>query len=464
MLSLLDLSHLNKEERTSIQNICAKFGDVFHLPGDKLTTSNVYETEIKLKPNATPVYTKPYRLPNAQKKELEEQVNKMLSDKIIEHASSEWSSPVLLVPKKLDNRGEKKWRLVIDFRKLNEQILDDKFPLPNIVDILDSLSGALYFSHLDLNSGYYQLSLKPESRKYTAFTTPTGQFQMTRLPMGLKTSPSCFSRAMTIAMAGLNYEKCFVYLDDLICYGRTIESHNKNLMDILTRLRKVNLKLNPHKCQFLKKDMLYLGHVVSAKGIMPDPEKISVLKKYPIPTSADEVKRFVAFSNYYRKFIPHFAEIAHPLNNLCKKGETFLWTEDCQKSFDILKESLATPPILQYPEFDENNQFILQTDASGIAVGAVLLNQNMRPIAYASRPLNKAEKNYPTIEKELVAIVWAVKHFRPYLFGRNFKIMTDHKPLLYLFGMKDPSSRLLKFRLILEEYDKRQRKYRSGRT
>lgn len=264
------------EEKSTIQNICAKYCDIFYLPGDELTVSSICEADIKLKPDVTPVNTKQYRLPHSQKNELENQIKKMLLDKIIEPPCSDWSSPVLLVPKKSDN-NHKKWRLVIDFRKLNERVVDD--PLPNITDILDSLSGAVFFSHLDLNSGYYQLNLENESRKCTAFTTPSGQYQMTRLPMGLKTSPSCFSRAMTLAMAGLNYERCFIYLDDLICFGRNLETHNKNLIDIFERLKKFNLKLNPQKCDFLKQEILYLGHVVSAQGISPDPEKNCSIKE-----------------------------------------------------------------------------------------------------------------------------------------------------------------------------------------
>lgn len=451
MFSLLDLSHLNLEERRSIQNICAKFCDIFYLPGDKLTVSNIYEPEIKLKPNVSPSYIKPYRLPRSQREEISNQVTKLLSENIIEPSCSAWSSPVLLVPKKSDD-NTKKWRLVIDYRKLNERIVDDKFPLPNIADILDSLSGSMYFTHLDLNQSYYQLNLK-SGREYTAFTTHEGQYQLTRLPMGLKTSPSCFSRAMTIAMTGLNYEKCLIYLDDLLCFGRSLFIHNKNLIDIFSRLRKVNLKLNPSKCQFLKKDVLYLGHVVSAEGIKPDPEKTKAIDQYPVPQNSDEVRKFVAFTNYYRKFIPSFAEITLPLNKLCRKNVNFEWTEECQNAFLTLKQVLSSPKVLQYPNFDKDNTFILQTDASGFAIGAVLNNGDRRPVAFASRSLNKAEKNYPTIEKELLAITWAVKYFRPYLYGKKFIVETDHKPLIYLFNMTNPSSRCMKFRLILDEYD-----------
>lgn len=257
---------------------------------------------------------------------------------------------------------------------------------------------------------------------------------------------------MTVAMSGLNYEKRLIYLDDLVCFGRNIGQHNINLIDILERLRKVNLKLNPQKCVFLKKELLYLGHVVSAKCVSPDPEKTRVIKNYPRKCNSDEVKRFVAFANYYRKCIPNFAEITIPLNKLSRKGVEFVWTDECKNSFLKLKNCLASPPILQYPDFSDN-EFILHTDASGLAIGSMLCNKNNLPIAYASRTLNKSEINYPTIEKELLSIVWSVRYFRPYLFGKNFTIRTDHRPLVYLFNINSPSSRLLKFRLSLEEYD-----------
>lgn len=453
LFSLLQLNNLNEEERKSIENICAKFPDVFHLPGDKLTTTPLYHETIELKPHTTPIYTKPYRLPQSQKNEIDNQVKSMLDDGIIEESRSAWSSPLLLVPKKTNSTGMKKWRIVIDYRKLNQHIQDDKFPLPNITDILDSLSGAVYFTHLDLYQGFYQINLHPNSRQYTSFTTSKNQYQMTRLPMGLKTSPNAFSRMMTVAMSGLNYEKCLVYQDDLVVFGRNLNMHNQNLLDIFSRLRKVNLKLNPIKCLFLQKEILYLGHIVSEKGILPDPAKTDVIQNYPRPQDTHEIKRFVAFINYYRKFIKNFAEYAYPLNKLCRKNIPFVWTEQCENSFQYLKDKLIKPPILQYPDFSENNAFILQTDASGIAVGSILSNSDGRPVAYASRSLNKAEMNYPTIEKELLAIVWSVKYFRPYLYGRKFKIQTDHRPLVYLFTMRNPSSRLLKFRLQLEEYN-----------
>lgn len=452
LLEMLKLDKMNNEEKLEISKICAKFADIFHLPGDKLNICNLYEQKIHLKTGVSPVYSKPYRLPHAQKTEIKKQIQEMIDSDIIEESTSEWSSPLLIVPKKLDASGERKWRIVLDYRKLNECIQDDKFPLPNITEILDSLSGAMYFSHLDLNQGYYQIRLDPESRKYTAFVADK-HYQMKRLPMGLKTSPSAFSRAMTIALSGLNYDKCIVYLDDIIVVGRNLNQHNKNLIDVFTRLRKVNMRLNPSKCNFLKKELLYLGHIVTPTGIKPDPDKIKAIEKYPVPKNADEVKRFVAFANYYRKFIPDFAKITISLNKLTRKNAKFEWNKDCQIAFETLQDALKNPPLLQYPNFEQENEFILHTDASGLAIGCVLSNGNKLPVAYASRALNQAERNYPVIERELLAIVWAVKYFRPYLYGRKFKICTDHRPLIYLFNMNNPSSRLTKFRLCLEEYN-----------
>lgn len=452
LFSQLKLSHLKMEEQITIENLCAKYSDIFYIEGDRLSTTNVYKQSITIKPNTEPVYTKPYRLPYSQKSEIETQIGKMLEQGIIEPCRSEWSSPILLVPKKTENGNNgKRWRLVIDYRKLNNCIENDRFPLPNITEILDSLSGSIYFTHLDLFQGYYNVELEEKSRKFTAFNA--GQYQMTRMPMGLKTSPGAFSRMMNLAMSGLNFEKCLVFQDDLIIFGRNLNMHNENLQLVFERIRKVNLKLNPAKCEFLKKEVLYLGHVVSGNGILPDPNKIKIVENYPIPQNADELKRFIAFINYYRKFIPGFADIAFHLNKLCRKNVKFDWDEMCQNAFETLKKKIISPPVLQYPDFSDSNEFIIQTDASGYAIGAILSNKDSNPIAYASRSLNKAEKNYPTIEKELLAIVWACKYFRPYLYGRRFKIQTDHKPLVHLFGMKDPSSRLLKFRLQLEEYD-----------
>lgn len=211
----------------------------------------------------------------------------------------------------------------MDFRQLNKKILADRFPLPRIDTILDQLGRAKYFSTLDLMAGFHQIPLSPESRKYTAFSTPSGHYAFTRLPFGLNVSPNSFQRMMTIAMAGLTPECAFVYIDDIVVIGCSAEHHIKNLINVFKRLRHYNLKLNPEKCQFFKTEVTYLGHKITDQGILPDDTKFEVIKNYPIPTNADETRRFVAFCNYYRKFVPDFARLAKPLNDLLKKKFNF---------------------------------------------------------------------------------------------------------------------------------------------
>lgn len=350
LLEELQLSHLSGDDEKTIKKICLKYADIFCLIGDKLGTTNVYCPSLAVKPNSQPSFSKPYKIPHAQKQEVCEQVEKMLQDNIIEETKSEWNSPLLLVPKKSGN-DTKKCRLVIAYRKVNTTLQDDKFPLPNIEEVIDSLAGAQYFTRLDLSQGYYQCKLKPEDRHITAFSTPSGQFQMTRLPMGLKTSPSSFSRLMTVAMSGLNLEKCLVYLDDIIVFGKTFEGHNKNLISIFQRLREVNLKLNPLKCNFLKQELLYLGHYISKEGILPDPSKIEIIKNWKSLSSSEEVKRFVAFANYYRKHIKNFAELCAPLNYLTRKNVNFNWTPECETAFQSLKKTIHKTTCVGLPRF-----------------------------------------------------------------------------------------------------------------
>lgn len=377
----------------------------------------------------------------------------MLDSNIIEPSVSAYNSPILLVPKKSIN-GDKKWRLVVDFRQLNKKILADKFPLPRIDDILDQLGRAKYFTTLDLMSGFHQIPLDHESRKFTAFSTKNGHYQFTRLPFGLNISPNSFQRMMTIAMAGLTPELVFIYIDDIVVLGCSVNHHLSNLNKVFERLRFYNLKLNAQKCKFFSTEVTYLGHKITDQGMLPDDSKFNAILKYPVPTNADEVRRFVAFCNYYRKFVPNFAIIAYPLNQLLKKNSKFLWNDKSQYAFDTLRKYLLSPMLLQYPNFSK--QFILTTDASDIGCGAILSQETEKgnlPIAFASKSFTPGEKNKPVILKELTAIHWAINYFKPYLYGKKFIVRTDHRPLVYLFGMKNPTSKLTRIRLDLEEFD-----------
>jgi hypothetical protein len=448
----LNLDKIPPYAINSIKNICKEHSSIFALKDDKLSTNNFYEQKIRLE-DGTPVFTKNYRIPHNQKKIINSQVQEMLQNDIVEDSVSPFNSPLLLVPKK-GSADQAEWRLVIDFRKLNKKVIGDKFPLPRIEEILDQLGRAKYFSILDLKAGYHQIPISKESRECTAFSSDLGHFQFKRLPFGLKVSGNSFQRMMAIAMAGLTPESAFLYVDDLVVFGCSQQHHNSNLIKVFERLENYNLKLNPKKCQFMQSSVTYLGHFISSEGIRPDPSKFSAVKNYPKPENADDTRRFIAFCNYYRRFVPDFAELAHPLNLLLKKNTVFKWTEKCQAAFETLKNSLITPPILQFPNFEQ--EFHLTTDASNVACGAVLSQVKEGkdlPIAFASKSFSKGEKNKSTILKELTAIHWAVNHFKPYLYGKKFTIYTDHKPLIFLYSMKNPSSKLTRMRWDLEEFN-----------
>jgi hypothetical protein len=376
----------------------------------------------------------------------------MLEDKIISPSTSSWSSPLWIVAKKSDSSGNKKWRIVIDYRKLNSITAGDSYPLPLIADILDQLGHSKYFTTLDLASGFHQIPMKKEDAHKTAFSTPFGHFQYNRLPFGLHTGPVKFQRYMNNVLSGLQGLSAFVYMDDIVVYADNIETHTQKLNEIFKRLDKFNLKLQPDKCEFMRREVVYLGHIISSEGLKTNPDTVRAVKEYPQPKNEREIKSFLGLTGYYRKFIENFSDIARPLTSLLKKDVKFVWTDKQDYAFKTLKEKLTSDPILQFPDFTK--QFTLTTDASNYAIGAILSQgPSDLPISYSSRTLNKAEMNYSTIEKELLGIVWSVRHYRPYLFGKKFKIVTDHKPLTWLFNVKDPGSRLVRWRLKLEEFD-----------
>jgi len=247
----------------------------------------------------------------------------MLEDGIIQQSQSPWKFPILVVPKKLDASGKRKWRICVDFRKLNDVTVGDSFPIPNIQDILDKLGRARYFSALDCASGYWQVPLAEEDRLKTAFSTPTCHYEYLRMPFGLKSAPSTFQRLMNNVLMGLIGTRCFVYLDDVIIFGETLQEHYARLREVFEKLRQYNLKIEPDKCEFLKTELSYLGHVVTGEGVKPDPHKIQAINEFPIPRNKTDVKSFLGLDGYYRKFIPQFSKIAKPLNDLLKKDHTW---------------------------------------------------------------------------------------------------------------------------------------------
>lgn len=306
--------------------------------------------------------------------------------------------------------------------------------------------------------------MDPADGHKTAFTTPFGHYEFERMPFGLKNAPATFQRLMDLVLVRLQGEELFVYMDDIVIYASSLEEHERKYNTLIQRLREANLKLQPDKCEFLKTEVTYLGHVISRDGVRSDPKKLEAVRHFPRPKTPKNIKQFLGLAGYYRRFIPNFSKFAKPLTNLLKNDILFNWTDIQEKSFEILKQKLCEEPVLQYPDFTK--PFILTTDASGAAVGGILsqgeINRD-RPVAYASRTLTDNELKYDTYEKEALAIVYCVKHFRPYLYGRKFTLVTDHKPLMWFKNAQDANIRILRWRLKLAEYDY-EVTYKAGKT
>ena len=409
-----------------------------------------------------PIKQQPYRTPVVHREKIAKLVEEMQQQEIIQPSSSPWASPVVLVPKK-DGTD----RFCIDYRRLNAVTRKDVYPLPRIDDILDTLGQWKFFSTLDLSSGFWQIELDPASRPKSAFTTYQGLYEFVRMPYGLCNAPATFQRLMQVVLAGLEWKSCFVYIDDILVASKTFNEHLSDLRQVFTRLRQANLRLKPKKCSLLHDEVCYLGHVISKQGIKPDPQKTEKIRMYPTPTDVTRVRQFLGLASYYRRFVPGFARIASPLHALTKKGVPFCWTTACEAAFCQLKELLCQAPVLAYPQFGPDKNFVLETDASGAGLGAVLSQKQadgyLHPVAYASRSLQPNEKNYCISELETLALVWAVKHFQVYLLGHQCVAFTDHSACVSLLNTPHPSAKLARWAMTIQEMNLTI-KHRSGKT
>lgn len=444
------LDHLNPEEKHYLSKVLKKFDDVFYHEGDTLSFTNQVKHKIRTK-HEDPIYSKLYRYPQKYREEVDKQINDMLGQGIIRHSNSPYSAPIWIVPKKLDASGKPKFRLVVDYRKINDITISDKFPIPNIDEILDKMGRAMYFSTLDLAKGFHQIEVHPEDIPKTAFSTSSGHYEWLRMPFGLCNAPATFQRLMNQVLAEHIGKICFVYLDDIIIFSTSLQEHVQSLEKIFKSLRDANLKVQLDKSEFLKHETEYLGHIISDKGVRPNPNKTEAIKRYNIPKTQKQIRQFLGLCGFFRKFICGFSQIARPMTKYLKLNSKININDPHYiNAFEKLKILLTSDPILAYPDF--NKEFVLTTDASNQALGAVL-SQNGHPICYASRTLNEHEINYATFEKELLAIVWATKYFRCFLFGRKFKIRCDQRSLQWLHNTKDPNSRVLRWKIRLSEFD-----------
>ncbi|GJV81391.1 reverse transcriptase domain-containing protein [Tanacetum coccineum] len=382
-------------------------------------------------------------------------------------SDSPWVSPVHCVPKKggitvvaneenelIPTRLVTGWRVCIDYRKLNEATRKDHFPLPFMDQMLERLAGNEFYCFLDGFSGYFQIPIDPQDQEKTTFTCPYGTFAYRRMPFGLCNAPGTFQRCMMAIFHDMIEKTMEVFMDDFSVFGDSFDSCLSNLEKMLKRCEDTNLVLNWEKCHFMCREGIVLGHKISKSGIEVDRAKVDVIAKLPHPTTVKGVRSFLGHAGFYRRFIQDFSKIARPMTHLLEKETPFVFSKDCIDAFQTLKKKLTEAPILVVPDW--NLPFELMCDASDFAIGAVLgqrRSKHFQPIHYASKTMTEAQIHYTTTEKEMLAVVYAFEKFRPYLVLSKSIVYTDHSALKYLMNKQDAKPRLLRWVLLLQEFD-----------
>ena len=446
----IPLDHLPGPMRKRVRKMLRKFARMWQ---GHLGELKVGKHRIELKPDAKPVFSQPRRAGPAAREAETEEVRKMLDLKVIEPASTEWASPIVLAPK-----PDGSWRFCVDYRRLNDITVKDSYPLPRMDECLDSLGEAKYFTTLDANNGYWQIPVAEEDRDKTTFTCHAGTYRFLRMPFGLCNAPATFQRAMDILLAGLRWKSCLVYLDDIIVFSRTAEEHLVHVEEILEKLQDAGVSLKLKKCRFFAETVDYLGHVIRPGLLEVATKNTAAIDGFEEPKTQTHLRSFLGVCNVYRRFVPNFAQVSAPLNELLKKGapvELPPLNEHQRRSFNLLKQALKEPPILRLPR--PSLPYSVDTDASDYQIGCALLQTHedgsRYPIGFWSRSLIQAERNYSVSEKECLAVVWACTILRPYLERTHFDLYTDHQALKWMMNLGNASGRLERWRLRLMEYD-----------
>lgn len=422
-----------------LNNMARNYGEL--QGGSKIGEFKINLNEDKI------IYKHPYKHSEKEKQEMLKTTNELLKTGIVRISDSPYSSPFFMIKKKDGSH-----RPVIDYRELNKVTVKEDWPIPLIDDILFKMRHGRYFSVMDAKSGFFQIPVQEESKKYTAFSDGTRKLEWNFMPMGVMNAPMVFSRIINQILGDLEF--VVVYIDDICIFSNTIDEHIAHIKIVMEKLAKYNIKINPDKCRWFAEKIKLLGYVISSQGIEMDKEKINIILNAKAPTNVKQLQQFVGFPNYYRKLIEGFANIAAPLYNLMRKDVKWEWTKECQDAFDTLKQCMVSQPILRHP--DPNKEYFLYTDASNEAMGAILSQKDddgrEHPIYYASKTFRGYEKHMSVSEKEMAAAVFGVKEFRHFLIDAKFTLITDHSALKYLLNMKDPTGKLARWSIYLSQF------------
>ena len=440
---------LTKEQGSSLKELLWDYRHIFKFKGQPngKTAWEVHQIDL-LSP--TPIKERVRQIPIHKSEEVENEIQQMLQNGVIRESNSPWSAPVVIVRKK-----DGSCRFCIDYRKLNAVTVKDAYPLPCIEENLDTLAGSSWFSSLDLAAGYWQVAVAEEDKSKTAFACKFGHFEFNVMPFGLSNAPSTFQRLMEKVLSGYQWKILVLYLDDVVVFATEFEEHLKRLRQVFQRFSNAGLKLKPKKCDLLKRQVKFLGHVVDEAGIHTDPEKIEKVSNWATPKSEHDVRIFLGLTSYYRRFVESYAKIASPLHELTRKNVEFEWTAARDNAFQTLKSILSKELELSYPS--KSGEYVLDTDACDVAIGAALhqiQDGKEKLLRFGSRCLTKEERNYCVTRKEFLAVVYFMDYFHHYLWGAKLvTVRTDHGSLQWLKSMSNPSGQVARWIQKLEIFN-----------
>lgn len=448
----IGVDNLDEQQKSEIYKLVESYKSIFAKDKYDIGTVNKYEARIDLLVDKY-CSKRPYRCSVDDKKEIEEQVAKLLDRNLIEESYSPFAAPVTLAFKKEDNR---KSRLCIDFRDLNKIVVPQSQPFPLIDDLVIKTRNSMYFTTLDINSAFWSIPLRIEDRNKTGFVTHEGHYQWTCLPFGLKTSPAIFQRVLSNILRKYKLTDFAVnYIDDILIFSKSFSDHIDHLKQLFDAIKKEGFRLKFTKCTFASNSVKYLGHIIENNTVRPLRDNLISIKEFPVPKTQKNIRQFLGKINFYHEYLPKSAVILEPLHNLLRKNQKFIWSVDCQKSFEKIKEMLCSQPILEI--FDPNLPINIHTDASLEGIGAVLKqtqpNGKNKPVAYFSKKLNKVQKNKKAIYLECLAIKEAIRYWQYWLIGKTFTVYSDHKPLENLNIKSRTDDELGDLTYYLSQYD-----------